>query len=860
MRNKMLWLLALVLCFAAMTGIAYAAFQWSLKTDDTGYRLYAYDNGKTLKGEQTADGITYTFTDGGYVKGKNDIVLVMGNVRYYIDENDCVLKEGWKTVGGSKYYFKPYAVTGTETLTGEDGVSGIYYFDSEGKMQTGLITTEDGKKFRFDTDGRRINGWYTASDGSKYYYDFYDGAKAGSRILDGNTYLFDSDGKTLTGWQTVNGSRFYFDQEGKMLTGLRMIDGETYYLHDSVQTGMITIQDGSGPINYYFDTEGRMQKEKLISVDGRTCYFGADGKQVTGILTIDGTTYDFEPYAVTGLRTVWNEERKEYDQYYYDEEGKMQTGLINLDGKIYLFQADGRAASGWQTAGGATYYFLSYNHTASTGLQRIDSSYYFFDEAGVMQTGWQYANNNYGWRLFSDSGAMVTDWSDRSSVTVPSCVDVLNPRTFAGADRSFVICCEPGSGAERMARRYGFQYDNGKERIVGCDISGVSAKVDWVVSHYTDDSMTNMEKARILHDWLVYNAHYDTSYSAYGPDGVLLRGSGVCQSYADAYKLLLDKAGIENCSVSGTADNGSGNGPQGHAWNMVKLGNEWYHVDTTWDDPTNLYHDAACVSGNERYKYFLVSDSTIGENHFWSGNVTAGTDLAYQGEPGWQQIDGRWVYYDAAGILVTGPAWVDGLLYAFGEDGRLLPAGWNKANGTWYYVNADNVALSDTWKQDGGWYYLMHDGRMATGWQVIGGETYYFSDDGAMQTGWIEEGGKWYLLRSSGAMATGWVRDGGIWYYLEENGSMATGWEEIEGSWYLLDSSGAMQTGWVKQGKTWYYLDGDGAMQTGWYQDRDQKWYWFDKDGAMSTGWTEINGQWEMFSESGVWQYTWDGN
>ena len=60
-------------------------------------------------------------------------------------------------------------------------------------------------------------------------------------------------------------------------------------------------------------------------------------------------------------------------------------------------------------------------------------------------------------------------------------------------------------------------------------------------------------------------------------------------------------------------------------------------------------------------------------------------------------------------------------------------------------------------------------------------------------------------------------------------------------------------------------------MATGWFEDKDAEdalpanqkraiWYWFDKDGTMATGWKEIDGQWEMFADSGEWLYTWQAN
>ena len=46
-----------------------------------------------------------------------------------------------------------------------------------------------------------------------------------------------------------------------------------------------------------------------------------------------------------------------------------------------------------------------------------------------------------------------------------------------------------------------------------------------------------------------------------------------------------------------------------HAWDIVQIDGEWYHVDTTWDDPT------PDRKGYVRYDYFLRSDSFMSRDH-----------------------------------------------------------------------------------------------------------------------------------------------------------------------------------------------------------------------------------------------------
>lgn len=105
-----------------------------------------------------------------------------------------------------------------------------------------------------------------------------------------------------------------------------------------------------------------------------------------------------------------------------------------------------------------------------------------------------------------------------------------------------------------------------------------------------------------LHDWLINHANYDYDYNEYDADGVLLKGTGVCQSYSLAYELLLNKAGIENQVISAPEMN--------HAWNIVKLDGVWCHIDCTWDDPG--------TGGAENHSYFGMNDALMSRDHEWN--------------------------------------------------------------------------------------------------------------------------------------------------------------------------------------------------------------------------------------------------
>lgn len=134
-----------------------------------------------------------------------------------------------------------------------------------------------------------------------------------------------------------------------------------------------------------------------------------------------------------------------------------------------------------------------------------------------------------------------------------------------------------------------------------------------IVATYTRPSMTDYEKAKALHDWLVHHAYYARgadieSYDSHKPEGVILRGVGVCESYALAYQLLLREAGIPCLYVTGSAGGG-------HAWNKVMINGQWYNVDATWDDPSGA---ETATSGSENYNYFMVPDEVLAIDHTWN--------------------------------------------------------------------------------------------------------------------------------------------------------------------------------------------------------------------------------------------------
>lgn len=143
-----------------------------------------------------------------------------------------------------------------------------------------------------------------------------------------------------------------------------------------------------------------------------------------------------------------------------------------------------------------------------------------------------------------------------------------------------------------------------------------------IIGKIIKSGMSDLEKVLVIHDYITYNIDYDydnylkntvpsTSYTAYGS---LTTGRAVCSGYAESFTELAKEAGLEVKYVSGTANNGSGKGYEGHAWNQVKVNGVWYNMDTCWDDGTWEGKKSNDHSANS-YDYCLVSDSVLYKNH-----------------------------------------------------------------------------------------------------------------------------------------------------------------------------------------------------------------------------------------------------
>ncbi len=160
------------------------------------------------------------------------------------------------------------------------------------------------------------------------------------------------------------------------------------------------------------------------------------------------------------------------------------------------------------------------------------------------------------------------------------------------------------------------------------------------------DGMEPWQKVLSIHDYIntrcVY--YYYNSNNGYA---ALVNGKTQCYGYSRLFLEVMERIGIP-CKIVIAEDTGDG---VGHAWNVVELEGEWYHLDLTWDDPT----------GGPRYglslhDHFLKSDSQFdtevnGHNFPWEVDAVCDGGR-FSVRPVWKGIDNPIVFPDPHTMLL----------------------------------------------------------------------------------------------------------------------------------------------------------------------------------------------------------------
>lgn len=245
-----------------------------------------------------------------------------------------------------------------------------------------------------------------------------------------------------------------------------------------------------------------------------------------------------------------------------------------------------------------------------------------------------------------------------------------------------------GSSITKIAFTY---LTNAKEEQQELDaaLQEVKSKID-------TSGMSDEEIVLAYHEYLTstvsyaYEDYFNGTIAAnhgYDMYGALVKHSCVCQGYAETMFYLLREAGL-SCAIASSEN-------INHAWNIVKIRGNWYHIDATWDMLGRSYHD-----------YFLVSFDTMNKNTLinhtkdrtdmvvsaqWGDTYTTAVDTTYESGKFWNGIE-KAIFYK------------DGYWYSISEGSSKTSFNINKYQ---YSTNINKVLYSGTakWTTPSGGYY-----------------------------------------------------------------------------------------------------------------------------------------------------------
>ena len=335
-----------------------------------GKAYYFLENGLQARDSlvKGSDGYTYYYDKNGVkaINGFYDFAGYRKDVRYF----DCYghMATGLLEMGSTTFYFDTqtgiqakdkfirfldgrirYFIPDTGNMAVNTFVQNKenqawYYLDEHGYAVTGKRII-NGKEYCFDSEGRQIKGQMMQQGNKQYYISAQTGEMAVSRFIfeNNNWYYADAFGCLVQGAKVIDGKLYYFNKDHSQLKG-GWAEGRYY---DAV-TGQAVInqfiqiaanqwaylnQDGhkvTGLQNinnkvYYFGSNGAQVKGKLLTVQGKKCYFDAHtGEQVVNRFVEAG-------------RGCW---------YYFNAAGQAVTGKQVINGKQLYFDGSGRQVKG----------------------------------------------------------------------------------------------------------------------------------------------------------------------------------------------------------------------------------------------------------------------------------------------------------------------------------------------------------------------------------------------------------------------------------------------------------------------------------------------------------------------------------
>lgn len=231
------------------------------------------------------------------------------------------------------------------------------------------------------------------------------------------------------------------------------------------------------------------------------------------------------------------------------------------------------------------------------------------------------SDGNYAYECLSEEGKKVYDQMLDAILSYHEKVELATTDTGLMREAYQALCCDYGGlfwvegyvftsytrGDEMIGLEFAPTYVMDKE-----DKEKMQHRVDAVVDEWLSGISihdSDYEKARYVFETLIEKVDYvEGAQDNQNILSVFLNRQTVCQGYACATQYLLRQLGIPSTIISGYANN------QTHAWNIVKLDGNYYHMDTTWGNSTYLDTESQKAKF-VNYNFMCMTDEEISHTH-----------------------------------------------------------------------------------------------------------------------------------------------------------------------------------------------------------------------------------------------------
>lgn len=354
--------------------------------------------------------------------------------------------------------------------------------------------------------------------------------------------------------------------------------------------------------------------------------YHSDGGQPVGGWIQDGAEYyhtDENGYMQTG----WYQDMADNGRWYYlnpqqgGPQGALKTGWLLDNGRWYFLDTRiggprGSLMSGWQWIDGKCYYLdpaqggaMAADCITPDG-SRVDASGAWVDGNGV-------PHYEEGKGISSTVTVDITAQGPGGAVTGSG------GRTAGGSGGGSGSGSGSGSSysgiygedfewsdySDDSVSRSANDFENGNYGMMDSDErEEMKEAIADFKDTYITSGMSDFEKEIMIIKWLVENCSYEKAkdWSRATGYSCIVEGKAQCSGYADAFLQTAKACGLEVRYVYSST----------HAWNLIKLDGEWYHVDVTWEDPVG--RNDYGFSGLRNLYINLEDDEIKGVSHHHS--------------------------------------------------------------------------------------------------------------------------------------------------------------------------------------------------------------------------------------------------